>query len=288
MSKIITSKKNEAGQLTTIIVQPITKEMGMLKVSNSTNGKSALRAAATLHRHGDYSLALSEVGFHIYSKHTEMKPYMERYAIVSMNYAGDKISTETLNIEAANHPLGWAQVNWFNGHASLTTIHPWGDPEVMEEEERKAYLRNMQKARQRAMKHDWVDVMLQGYGLEIDCFFWPEYASTILEGIEMKDDGAAREHRIEGYNRKETRVKLFGKTNEILKEVGVSTVVSQVEVTLTSGETKLVSELDFGRYTPFYGSKPRGTIRWDGSSVALNALLNAADMDLRLKLEREL
>ena len=282
--KTVTNEKNE---LTKIIVAA-TEDAELLPVTKKVQAQSALRAAASFFRTKDYEHPNTDIGIHFYSKHNgPMKPYIERFGIVSLNYDGDLISRSMLEAEVANHPLGWAQLDFFNNRYQLTAIHPWGNPEKIEDEDaRKAWHDSMRLAKQRGWKHDWVDILLQGYGLEIDCYFWQKYANVILEGIELEDDKEAEEHRYEGYNRRESRVKIFGTTNAAFKNE-VTGAIEAAAVTMVTGEEVTIKELNFGRYTYYMGKTPRGTVKWDGSRVAQNGLMNIIDDGYRLKLERE-
>lgn len=288
--ELFKTKKLEDGRISEILIAPTIDGKEVITVSNSTNGKSALRAASSLFRMGDYENDLTQVNFHAYSKYSTMLPYMERFAIVKVDsYKGDLIPAELLEKEAENHPLKWAQVDILNGNAKLSTIHPWGNPDKIEDEDdRKEWYRKMKLAQLRAMKHDWVDVLLQGYGLRIQCLPWSKYAEVILEGVYEKSDKKAEAHRIEGYARRDARVTMFGKTNPTMKDPERRSDASSIEVSLISGETVPISELEYGRYNPMYGSRKFGTIRWDGSAVALNALLQAVDQDWDLEFVRAL
>ena len=232
--------------------------IGSQDTAQMEEGKSALRAAVDLIRHGLYSHPLTTTNLHIYKKSGEFRnlPYMSNIGVISSTYAGDlpfPVPNET------EYPEGWAQLNLRAGRYRLSAFNP--KYEAL-----------------RSRKHDFVQMMLEGYTLIIRVLPWNVnkgddgmgLADHLLATWMEEDDEVAWQMRIDGFRRKAAREYmrkpiLQGRQSPKAMEAARTRYNGDTIVTLVSGKEMPIKKLALGRYRVLNGSTVLNTVPWDGS-----------------------
>ncbi len=265
IEKLMSFERNEAGEISKIIINAKNEELGLIPVrANGTAHmvQSAVYAALDYYRHRMYNHPFTQEGLHFYTPDGLENQFSNpRVGAVSVNFKGNENFPLVPTLQRFNY--GWAAVGVMNRIYTLS---------------------NAQDEEAFARKHNFIDALIQGYGLEI---FIPAYLARskgdqltpwaeamLAQWLETNDEKAMRD-------RNERIARMFDnkflaqpfvaarKNGEQLTAEDVGGVNGDTIIKIAGGTEAPLSELEMGRYLVYNGNRVVRTLTWDGSIDAL-------------------
>jgi len=278
--KILNVVKDDSGLIARFQFAGFDPEKGVITVNGYDDGsecKSAFYAGADLLRHGLFDHPLTQVGLHYRTQTGTENSFMERnVAVICVNFEKEGTDYNGLVPTLEKFPCGWAQVNVMNRIKVLGNLP---EPEVA------------------ARKHNFIDALLLGHGLDIRVPRYlqiPNPKGETAWAVVMEDQFFTVLDR-EALQKRNDRINSFldrqgayqavkratvgkGFDPRKVEQINSSTVVTLVDNTEVPAE-----ELALGQYTVYNKNRIVRTFTWDASDGAKVFLGHALKKNWKLR-----